>query len=62
MDIQLFATDKELQAFPETKTDSTVPDKTSKSNSINLTASHLPRPNTDLPKISSNLPDRKAKH
>ena len=65
MDIQLFATDEELQDFPENKTDSTVLDvldKTPNSNSINLTASHLPRPNTDLPKISSNLPDHKAKH
>ena len=65
MDIQLFATDEELQDFPENKTDSTVLnvlDKTPSSNSINLTASHLPRPNTDLPKISSNLPDHKAKH
>ena len=61
MDIQLFATDEELQDFPETKTDSTVPDKTSKSNSINLTASDLPRSHTDLPKIPSRLPERKSK-
>ena len=61
MDIQLFATDEELQDFPENKTDSTVPDKTSNSNSINLTASDLPRSHTDLPKISSRLPERKSK-
>ena len=61
MDIQLFATDEELQDFPENKTDSTVPDKTPSSNSINLTASDLPRSHTDLPKISSKLPDHKAK-
>ena len=61
MDIQLFATDEELQDFPENKTDSTVPDKTSNSNSINLTASDLPRSHTDLPKISFRLPERKSK-
>ena len=46
MDIQLFATDEELQDFPENKTDSTVPDKTSNSNSINLMASDLPKSHT----------------
>ena len=61
MDIQLFATDEELQDFPENKTDSTVPDKTPNSNSINLTASDLPKSHSDLPKISSRLPERKSK-
>ena len=61
MDIQLFATDEELQDFPENKTDSTVPDKTPNSNSIHLTASDLPRSHTDLPKISSRLPEHKSK-
>ena len=61
MDIRLFATDEELQDFPENKTDSTVPDETSNSNSINLTASDLPRSHTDLPKISSRLPEHKSK-
>ena len=61
MDIQLFATDEELQDFPETKTDSTVPDKAPKSNSINLTASDLPRSHSHLPRIPSRLPDRKSK-
>ena len=59
MDIQLFATDEELQDFPETKTDSTVPDKTPKSNSINLAASDLPRSHSHLPRIPSRLPERK---
>ena len=61
MDIQLFATDEELQDFPENKTDSTVLDKTPNSNSINLTASDLPRSHSDLPKIPSRLPERKSK-
>ena len=61
MDIQLFGTDKELQDFPENKTDSTVLDKTPNSNSINLTASDLPRSHSHLPKISSRLPERKSK-
>ena len=51
MDIQLFATDEELQDFPENKIDSTVLDKTPKSNSIDLTASDLPRSHSHLPKI-----------
>ena len=62
MDIQLFATDEELREFPENKTDSnTVPDKTPSPNSINLMASDLPRPHTDLPKFSSCLPVSKTK-
>ena len=61
MDIQLFATDEELQDFPENKTDSTVPDQTPKSNSINLTASDLPRPHSHLPKTPSRLPERNTK-
>ena len=62
MDIQLFATDKELQDFPENKTDSsTVQDKTSSAKSINLMASDLPRSHTDLPKNSSRLPECKSK-
>ena len=61
MDIQLFATDEELQDFPENKTDSTVLDKTPNSNSINLTASDLPRSHSDLLKISSRLPECKSK-
>ena len=61
MDIQLFATDEELQDFPENKTDSTVLDKTPNSNNINLTASDLPRSHSHLPKISSRLPERKSK-
>ena len=61
MDIQLFATDEELQDFPENKTDSTVLDKTPNSNSINLMASDLPRSHSDLSKISSRLPERKSK-
>ena len=62
MDIQLFATDEELREFPENKTDSnTVPDKTLSPNSINLTASDLPRSHTDLPKSPSSLPISKAK-
>ena len=62
MDIQLFATDEELQDFPESKTDSsTVQDKTPSPKSINLTASDLPRSHSDLPKISSRLPERKSK-
>ena len=62
MDIQLFATDEELQDFPENKTDSTVLDKTPKSNSINLTASDLPRSHSHLPKTPSRLLERKIKH
>ena len=62
MDIQLFATDEELQDFPEAKTDSTVPDKTPKSNSINLAASDLPRSHSHLPRIPSRLPERKIRH
>ena len=61
MDIQLFATDEELQDFPENKTDSTVLDKTPNSNSINLTASDLPRSHSHLPKIPSRLPECKSK-
>ena len=62
MDIQLFATDEELREFPESKTDSsTAHDKTPRPKDINLTASDLPRSHTDLPKISSSLPDRKSK-
>ena len=61
MDIQLFATDEELQDFPENKTDSTVPDKTPKSKSINLTASDLPRSHSHLPKTPSRLPEHKIK-
>ena len=61
MDIQLFATDEELQDFPESKTDSsTVQDKTPSPKSINLMASDLPRSHSDLP-ISSRLPERKSK-
>ena len=55
MDIQLFATDKELKEFPEDKTD---PDTTSSPNSIHLLTSDLPRPHTDLPKSPSSLPFR----
>ena len=62
MDIQLFATDEELQDFPENKTDSTVPDKTPKSNSINLAASDLPRSHSHLPRIPSRLPEHKIRH
>ena len=62
MDIQLFATDEELQDFPENKTDSTVLDKTPNSNSINLMASHLPIAHSGLPKIPSRLPEHKIKH
>ena len=62
MDIQLFATDEELQDFPETKTDSTIHDKTPKSNSINLAASDLPRSHSHLPRIPSRLPERKIRH
>ena len=62
MDIQLFATDEELQDFPETKTDNTVPDKTPKSNSINLAASDLPRSHSHLPRIPSRLPERKIRY
>ena len=64
MDIQLFATDKELREFPENKTDSednTDPDTTSSPNSINLTAYDLPRSHTDLPKSPSSLPISKTK-
>ena len=59
MDIQLFATDEELQDFPENKTDSTVLDKTPNSTSINLTASDLPRAHSGLPKTPSRLPECK---
>ena len=62
MDIQLFATDEELQDFPETKTDSTVPDKTPKSNSINLAVSGLPRSHSHLPRIPSRLPEHNIRH
>ena len=62
MDIQLFATDEELQDFPETKTDSTIHDKTPKSNSINLAVSDLPRSHSHLPRIPSRLPERKIRH
>ena len=62
MDIQLIATDEELQDFPESKTDSsTVQDKTPSPKSINLMVSDLPRSHSDLPKISSRLPERKSK-
>ena len=62
MDIQLFATDEELQDFPENKTDSsTAQDKTPNIKSINLAASDLPRSHSDLPKFSSKLPERKSK-
>ena len=62
MDIHLFATDKELREFPESKTDSsTVPDKNPSPKDINLMASDLPRSHTDLPKIPSRLPDHKSK-
>ena len=68
MDIQLFATDEELREFPESisstasKSDSKpVLDKTPNPKGTNLTASELPRSHTDLPKISSGLPDRKSK-
>ena len=62
MDIQLFATDEELQDFPESKTDSSMAqDKTPSPKSINLTASDLPRSHSDLPKISSRLPECKSK-
>ena len=64
MDIQLVATDEELREFPETesKTDSTVLDKTPSSKSINLTASDLPKSHhTDLPRIQTSLPDRKSR-
>ena len=53
MDIQLFATDKELKEFPEDKTD---PDITSSPNSIHIFTSDLPRPHTVLPKSPSSLP------
>ena len=61
MDIQLFASDEELQDFLENKTDSTVLDKTPNSNGINLTASDLPRSHSHLPKIPSRLPECKIK-
>ena len=62
MDRQLFATDKELREFPESKTDSsTVQDKTPSSKDINLMASDLPRSHTDLPKTPSRLPECKSK-
>ena len=61
MDTQLFATDEELQDFPENKTDSTVLDKTPESNSINLMASDLPRSHSHLPKTPSRLPEHKIK-
>ena len=56
MDIQLFATDKELKEFPENQTD---PDTTSSPNSINLSISDLPRSHTELPKSQSGLPIKK---
>ena len=64
MDIQLFATDKELREFPENKTDSEDnidPGTASSPKSINLMASDLPRPHTDLPKFPSSLPVSKTK-
>ena len=62
MDIQLFATDEELQVFPENKTDSsTVQDKTPNTKSINLAVSDLPRSHSDLPKIPSKLPEHKSR-
>ena len=68
MDIQLFATDEELQDFPENKTDpstvqdfpenkadpSIAQDQAPNTNSISLTVS-------DLPRIPSRLPERKSK-
>ena len=58
----MFATDEELGEFPESKTDSsTIQDKTPSPKDINLMASDLPRSHTDLPKISSRLPDCKSK-
>ena len=65
MDLQLFATDKELREFPENKTDSntanTAPDKTPSPKHINLMASDLPRPPTDLSKFPATLPDSKIR-
>ena len=62
MDIQLFATDEELQDFPESKTDSNqAQDKTPSTKSINLMATDLPKSHSDLP-ISSRLPKHKSKH
>ena len=61
MDIQLFATDEELQDFPENKTDSSqAQDKTPSTKSINLMATDLPKSHSDLP-IFSRLPERKSK-
>ena len=53
MDIQLYATDKELKEFPEDKTD---PDNMSSPNNIYLLTSDLPRPHTDLPRPPTCLP------
>ena len=62
MDLQLFATDEELREFPESKTDSnTVLDKTPSPKDINLMASDLPRPHTDLPELPTSLPASKTK-
>ena len=53
MDIQLYATDKELKEFPEDKTDQ---DKISSPNNIHLLISDLPRPHTDLLRPQTSLP------
>ena len=58
MDIQLYATDKELKAFPEDETDS---DKISGLNNIHLSTSDLPRLLTDLPRPPASLPTSTAK-
>ena len=69
MDLQLFATVEELREFPENKTDSnttntanTAPDKTPSPKYINLIASDLPRPPTDLLQFLAILPDSKIRH
>ena len=75
MDIQLFATDEELQDFPENKTElstvqdfpenktdsSIAQDKAPNTKSINLMVSDLPRSHSHLPRIPSRLPERKSK-
>ena len=58
MDIQLYATDKELKEFPEDETDS---DKISGPNNIHLSISDLPGPLTDLPRSPASLPPSTAK-
>ena len=57
----MLLTKNSRQDFPENKTDSTVPDKTPKSNSINLTSSDLPRSHSHLPSIPSRLPEHKIR-